>query len=358
MTAGALRPPTLAPTGADQASRLRALMEAMSAPPAPAAADEPSAHAPTPAPPRILPPHPRAARLVAIGSGKGGVGKSSLAVNLAIAVARQRLRVTLLDADLGTANADVLCGVMPRNRLEHVLRHDSESRPSLADIAIDAPGGFRLVPGTAGIARLADLSPHDRAAMIDSLDELEAGADLVLIDTAAGVGSSVTSFLLAADLSLIVTTPEPTAIADAYALIKCLATVPESDGGGRSASEWGGRGEPWDRGGRLPSLRLVVNQARDQDEAASVHARISGVSERFLGLTIPLAGWIAQDLRVSQAVRSRRPLLLEHEASPAGRAITDLGGFITRNLGIEPPPRPAAAAFSGRRSLFARLFRT
>lgn len=267
----------------------------------------------------------RKARVVAIASGKGGVGKTNIAVNTAIALSRRGLRVTLLDADLGTANADVLCGIMPSARLDHVLGpgglavHDG-ARRSINDIAVDAPGGFKLVPGSAGIGRMADLNAGERRWLVSALVELAAEADVVLIDAAAGVGQGVTSLLHVADLSIVVTTPEPTAIADAYALIKCLmmeSDVPPSTEEDRIA--------------------LVVNQTREPLEAFATHARIAGVCERFLGLRLPMLGFVAQDVRVGEAVRAQKPFAIMDPGTMASRNTADLAVAIINFLGIERP---------------------
>ncbi len=267
----------------------------------------------------------RKARVVAIASGKGGVGKTNIAVNTAIALARRGLRVTLLDADLGTANADVLCGIMPSARLDHVLGpgglavHDG-ARRSINDIVVDAPGGFKLVPGSAGIGRMADLNAGERRWLVSALVELAAQADVVLIDAAAGVGQGVTSLLHAADLSIVVTTPEPTAIADAYALIKCL--MMESDLPPNTEDD---------------RIALVVNQTREPLEAFATHARIAGVCERFLGLRLPLLGFVAQDVRVGEAVRAQKPYTILDPGTMASRNTADLAVAIINMLGIERP---------------------
>ncbi len=267
----------------------------------------------------------RKARVVAIASGKGGVGKTNIAVNTAIALARRGLRVTLLDADLGTANADVLCGIMPSARLDHVLGpgglavHDG-ARRSINDIVVDAPGGFKLVPGSAGIGRMADLNASERRWLVSALVELAAQADVVLIDAAAGVGQGVTSLLHAADLSIVVTTPEPTAIADAYALIKCL--VMESDVPPCTEED---------------RIALVVNQTREPLEAFATHARIAGVCERFLGLRLPMLGFVAQDVRVGEAVRAQKPYTIMDPGTMASRNTADLAVAIINMLRIERP---------------------
>ncbi len=267
----------------------------------------------------------RKARIVAIASGKGGVGKTNIAVNTAIALARRGLRVTLLDADLGTANADVLCGIMPSARLDHVLgpgglaMHDGAKR-SIKDIVVNAPGGFKLVPGSAGIGRMADLSAGERRWLVSALVELAAEADVVLIDAAAGVGQGVTSLLHAADLSIVVTTPEPTAIADAYALIKCL--VMESDVPPSAEAD---------------RIALIVNQTREPLEAFATHARIAGVCERFLGLRLPMLGFVAQDVRVGEAVRAQKPFTIMDPGTMASKNTADLAVAIINFLGIERP---------------------
>lgn len=279
----------VARTPEDQASRLRLLVEQF---------ERPQARTPSPARRFGVP-------VVAIASGKGGVGKTMLAVNLSIAMARLGARTTLVDADLGMANADVLCGLLPRRRLERAigLREDGAAVTPIGvdEIAVDAPGGFRLVPGAVGVARMTELAHEQRRHLMSALVELERASDLIIIDTSAGMGTDVTTFLSSGDLGLIVATPEPTSITDAYALIKCMA---QRGGGGR--------------------LELVVNQAERRKDAMRVYHRIAGVAQRFLGEAIPLAGWIPRDARVGEAVRKRRPLLLTSRRSAPSRAVVHL----------------------------------
>jgi flagellar biosynthesis protein FlhG len=152
------------------------------------------------------------ARIIAVTSGKGGVGKTNLAVNLSVALARLGKRVLLLDADLGTANADLLCNLPAAGaNLAHVVA----GRHTLAQTIIDAPGGFRLIPGASGLAQVAALQEHERSRLVHQMKQLEENLDYILVDTGAGVSPNVLTFAAGADQQLVVTTPEPTAIADA-----------------------------------------------------------------------------------------------------------------------------------------------
>jgi flagellar biosynthesis protein FlhG len=321
---------TLRSPNQDQATRLRALVDAL--------AETGPGRAATPGAPeggaqRAAPAGPL---LLTIASGKGGVGKTSIAVNLAIALTRLRRRVVLVDADLGVANADLLCGLTPAHRTDRVLDRglgpgvpsaggDAWLRraPTLRDIAIDAPGGFRLVPGAVGLGSMADLDPPRRALLVEQLRGFD-DADVVIADAAAGIGGLVTAFTAAADSTLVVATPEPTSIADAYALIKCAASM----------SGWHAPADRPPRGG-LPTfgrVGLVVNQAAGAREATAVHARIDAVARRFLGLAVPLAGWVAHDPRVGEAVRARVPYLLrgggvDSGVGPAGGAAAGLSAL-------------------------------
>ncbi|MCZ7632630.1 MAG: AAA family ATPase [Phycisphaerales bacterium] len=293
---------------ADQASRLRDIVEAL--------VRERDAPLRAHAAPALRPGIP----IIAIGSGKGGVGKTNLAVNLCIALARSGRRATLLDADLGMANADVLCGLSPHRRLDALLvAHDAPAHLSMRDVAVDAPGGFLLVPGAVGVARVADLDARRRTALVAGLAELESVSDLVVIDTGAGIGRDVTTFMLAASLAIVVATPEPTSIADAYGLIKCLHLLTR------------------ERGSTLPRLGLVVNQARSEPEASAVHARLSSCAGRFLGVDVPFFGWIAQDSRVSASVRNRLPHSIRWPRARASRDVRRLSTSIIASLGAAPP---------------------
>lgn len=327
-------PPSLPhPRATDQASRLRALVEAARS------RDGTASKAPTAA--------RRTAPIIAVTSGKGGVGKTTLCVNLCIALANSGVRATLVDADLGMANADLVCGLKPTRRLERVVGlagaggvggpvpspHDVGriARSTLRDIAVQAPGGFRLVPGSVGIAHMAGLDPAERAIIIDALAELDRDSDVLMVDTGAGVSPGVMSFVRAADLALVVVTPEPTSIADAYALIKCLLRGP----GAPQAS-------------LTPQIGLVVNQAADAAEGSAVYARIAAVAERFLGMRPAMLGCIPADPGVPRAVRARRPFLLDQSRTGAALAVTDLAATLSRRLKLRAAKPPVERAALGR----------
>lgn len=304
----------------DQASRLRALVEAC--------AQIRPAEQPQPA--------QRSARVLTVASGKGGVGKTNIAVNLAIALTQQKLRVTLLDADLGVANADVLCGLHPGARLDRVWAggtRDAEAPVSIDDIAVRAPGGFRLVPGIAGMLRDRDLTQVGRDRLLEALEELDRTSDVIVVDASPGVGPTVTGMLGAADLGLVVTTPEPTAIADAYALIKCVTLGQRKLTGPAGSTEStvvSGGGVPG--GADSAQLSLLINNARDRIQAQAARDRLAGVCEKFLGLKLHCAGWIAHDEHVPAAVFARHPFLLRSPRCTASRDLLRLSGFVAQAL--------------------------
>ena len=214
----------------------------------------------------------RRARIVAITSGKGGVGKSNIAVNLAIRLSKMGRKVVLLDADLGTANADVLCNLSHDHGLARVVA----GRSTLSQAMIEAPGGFHLIPGASGLAQIAALGEYERVGLIEQVRQLEDLYDLILIDTGAGVSPNVLSFLLSADQLLVVTTPEPTAVTDAYAVIKIVA-----------------------RRRNDVDVRVLVNMAKDSDEGRTVFKRIDAVCRQFLDLTTQYAQAMWPVTRVS-----------------------------------------------------------
>lgn len=249
------------------------------------------------------------ARVVAVTSGKGGVGKTNIAVNLAIRLSEMGRRIILIDGDLGTANADVLCNLAPGGNLAHVVA----GRRSLEQLMVDGPGGFKLIPGASGLAQMASLGEYERQRLIDQIHELQSQADLILVDTGAGVSPNVLSFAMGADQLLVVTTPEPTAVTDAYAAIKTVVRQKRED----------------------LDIRVLVNMVQGEEEGRQVFERIELVCRRFLDLPIQYAGYVNVDPRVGLAVRRRRPFVLESPGCPASECIGRLAHRMER-LASEP----------------------
>jgi len=246
------------------------------------------------------------ARVIAVTSGKGGVGKTSVAVNLGLALVERGKRVIIVDVDIGLANADVLLSVQPKLHLGHVL--SGEVTP--LDALTLCPGGALLLGGCSGVRHLSDLDKPERDFLVRSFQDLEAYADFIIIDTGAGISRNVVQFSAAADEVMVVTCPEPTAITDGYAVIKAIS---REKGFGR--------------------IRLVVNLALDTGEALRVAERIQMVSRRFLGIEVDYLGTILQDDQVRLAIRRKRAFFLEFPRCPASGCMRALAEKI---LGEEP----------------------
>jgi flagellar biosynthesis protein FlhG len=231
-----------------------------------------------------------AARRIAIVSGKGGVGKSSIAVNLAACLAGRGIRVMLIDADIGLANDDVLLGLSCPQTLGHVL--DGSRR--LDEVVQSAPGGFGFVAGPSSGSRWSDVSAFECQRLVDEFTRLEQDTDIVLLDCGAGINQAVLTFALACDTVLVVTTPEPTAMADGYAMIKTLA-----------------------REGYNGRVSLLVNMATSRAEARAIVRRIAEVAKNFLKYPVADGGYLLQDNHVERAVLERCPFVLQYPRCPA-----------------------------------------
>lgn len=239
----------------------------------------------------------RPVKVLTVTGGKGGVGKTNVATNLAIALAQLGRRVMLLDADLGLANVDVLLGLQPRCTLADVLRGER----SLADVIITGPAGIRVVPGASGIAELADLGAAGQAGLINSFSELTEDLDLLVIDTAAGISSSVLRFCAAASDVLVVVCDEPSSITDAYALIKVLSS----------------------RHG-VTRFRIVTNMTHQGGDGRQLFEKLLRVTERFLQVTLDHAGSLPYDDRVWRAVQLQAPFVTAFPGSLAATALKRL----------------------------------
>jgi flagellar biosynthesis protein FlhG len=246
--------------------------------------------------PEVDEPRP-SARSIVFTSGKGGVGTSNLALNLAIALGDYGRRVVLIDADLGLANLDLLCGISPECDLGDVLADD---RP-LADAIVTGPNDVRIVAGAHGMRTLAESFGGGAGRIASELNALESETDYLLIDAGSGLGPSIATFAAASEQLVVVTTPEPTSVADAHAAL--------------------GR---FRRGMGSPRLRAVVSQAATAAEGDECMARLCASSRQFLGLVVTPLGSVRFDPAVRQAVRRRRPFVCESPHSPASRGVRRL----------------------------------
>ena len=234
-------------------------------------------------------------RIIAVASGKGGVGKTNISINLALAYAKLGKKVIVLDADLGLANVNVVLGVIPRYNLYHLIRQQKTMR----EILLDTDYGIQIVAGASGFSKIANLSEEERRGFIHELYEL-AQADVIIIDTAAGVSNNVLSFVAAADDVIIVTTPEPTAITDAYGIVKIIATEIDN----------------LDLG-----LKLVVNRVKTVTEARKVAERVINIAGQFLNLKLDYLGFVYEDALVQTAVIKQKPFLVLDPKSKASICI-------------------------------------
>ncbi len=242
-------------------------------------------------------PGQKIARTITITSGKGGVGKTNFVANLAICLGQAGRKVIILDADLGLANIDVVFGIRPKKNLINVI----QGTHSLEEILIPGPCGIQIIAGGSGISELAQMDPAALRKMFDQLRFLEDKTDYLLIDTGAGISSNVISFCLAADQIIVVTTPEPTALADAYGIIKIIS-------GSRPGA----------------SVSVLVNRAESPEEADYVLERLSKVALDFLKFEVQRLGYLPQDKQMYLAVRQQTPLMLFSPMSPAAVRLRDI----------------------------------
>jgi flagellar biosynthesis protein FlhG len=245
-------------------------------------------------------------RIIAVASGKGGVGKTNIAINLAIAYAQLEKKVIVMDADLGLANVNVVLGIIPKYNLYHLIRRQKK----MNEIIMETDYGIRIVAGASGFSKIANLSDEERENFIHELSTLS-NADVIIIDTSAGVSNNVLSFIAAADDAIIVTTPEPTAITDAYGIIKIIATEIENINLG---------------------LKLIVNRVKSVTEGKKVAERMINIAGQFLNLKVDYLGYVYDDQGVGSAVVHQKPFMA---MEPNGKAAICIKHIVSRLEKVE-----------------------
>jgi len=249
-------------------------------------------------------------RVISVTSGKGGVGKTNIVGNLAIAFQRMGKRVLIFDADLGLANIDIIFGIHPEDNIDAVIRGEKR----LSDVIVEGPEGVSVIPASSGIEDVANLTEGQKLNLLSEFDDLNYKFDIMLIDTGAGISSNVVYFNLAAQERLIVVTPEPTSITDAYALLKVM----------------------FNRYG-TKNFVILLNMVKDQKEARSVFKNLSSVADKFLaGISLDYAGGIVGDEFLKKAVVKRRPVVCAYPDSSSSQGIKALATYLLDQL--EPQP--------------------
>ncbi|MVO99140.1 MinD/ParA family protein [Paenibacillus lutrae] len=263
------------------------------------------------------------ARIITVTSGKGGVGKSNFTLNFALCLLERGYRTLIIDADIGFANIDVLMGITAQTNLLHLIKGEK----TISELVQTGPGGIQFIAGGSGMFDLLRLTDEETASFTNQIEELCGMADFILFDTGAGLSKETQQFIAAAQETIVVTTPEPTAITDAYALIKMV------------------RNEDPD-----VTFRLVVNRATSTREAKATADKIRMVARRFLDIEIASIGHVEDDHLVSRAVKEQTPFIIAYPHSAAARSMkvlvdqflgqpskADLGGgmkkFLKRLIG-------------------------
>ena len=236
-------------------------------------------------------------RVIAVTSGKGGVGKTNLSVNLGLALSELGRRVALLDADMGLANVDVLLGMYPKFNLSHVLKGEK----TLNEIIVQGPAGLQVIPAASGLQHMSDLSTVEQAAIIRAFSDFNQDLDVLIVDTAAGISPSVVNFARACQEVIVVVCDEPTSLTDAYAFIKLL-----------------------NRDYGLSRFHILANMVQSNQQGQALFQKLTKVTDRYLDVTLNYAGTIPYDDYLRKAVQQQNPVLLEYPRSKASLAMKNI----------------------------------
>ena len=246
---------------------------------------------------------PDPVRVIAVTSGKGGVGKTNISVNLAASLSLAGQRVMLMDADLGLANVDVLLGLEPHFDLQHVISGEK----SLDEIIVQGPLGIHVVPASSGVEKMAELTSVEHASLIAAFSELKQPIDVLIVDTAAGIADGVVSFAKACQEVIVVVCDEPTSLTDAYALIKVLSM----------------------RHG-IKQFQILANMVKDESQGLNLYEKLLNTTDRFLEVGLKYLGAVPFDEQLRQSVRAQKPVIEAYPRSPAAKALVRIGKKINR----------------------------
>lgn len=264
------------------------------------------------------------ARVITVTSGKGGVGKSNTAINLAVQLQKLGQRVVILDADFGLANIEIMFGAIPRHNLSDLIYQGMQMK----DIITQGPMDIGFISGGSGIAGMANLNRDSLDYIVMKLRELDEMADIVIVDTGAGISDAVLEFLVASGEVLLVTTPEPTSITDSYSLIKALARHP------KYSSE-------------TTTVKVVANRVRDEQEAEQLFHKLETVVDKYLKIPIEYLGMVPQDEQLASAVMQQMPVSIENPGAKSAMAYEQLAAkLMNRETGKVQPRRGMAAFFT------------
>jgi flagellar biosynthesis protein FlhG len=263
-------------------------------------------------------------KVFAVTSGKGGVGKTNIAANMAVLAAKSGKRVLVIDADLGLANIEIVFGLKPRYHLGHILNGER----TLEEVLVQGPQGISLLPAGSGVQALTQLTDAQKMAFVNALDPLEDLFDVVIIDTGAGIGENVLYFVGAAQEAILVVSPEPTSLVDAYATVKVLS----QQAGVRNFS-------------------VIVNPVVDELPARGIFQKLTTVTNRFLTAHVRHLGYVPRDENFHRAIMAQRPIVDLFPSSPASRALAGIAERLFDDNAARPPLE------SGLKFMWQRLLR-